>query len=72
MVSLHRRLLRLLTATALTLTACVTASAGTTAEAAPGSPALKPPLGWNSWNSFGCSITEARSARPPTRWCPRA
>jgi alpha-galactosidase len=60
MVSLHRRLLRLLTATALTLTACVTASAGTTAEAAPGSPALKPPLGWNSWNSFGCSITEAQ------------
>ncbi|MEU1571911.1 RICIN domain-containing protein [Streptomyces collinus] len=57
---LHRRLLRLLTATALTLTACVTASAGTTAEAAPGSPALTPPLGWNSWNSFGCGITEAQ------------
>ncbi|PPS67428.1 MULTISPECIES: glycoside hydrolase family 27 protein [Streptomyces] len=60
MVSLHRRLLRLLTATALTLTACVTASADTTAEAAPGSPALTPPLGWNSWNSFGCGITEAQ------------
>ncbi|MFJ4534721.1 glycoside hydrolase family 27 protein [Streptomyces tibetensis] len=57
---LHRRLLRLLTATALTLTACVSASAGTTAEAAPGSPALTPPLGWNSWNSFGCGITEAQ------------
>ncbi|GAA4541145.1 glycoside hydrolase family 27 protein [Streptomyces collinus] len=57
---LHRRLLRLLTATALTLTACVTASADTTAEAAPGSPALTPPLGWNSWNSFGCGITEAQ------------
>jgi alpha-galactosidase len=60
MVSLHRRLLRLLTATALTLTACVTASAGPTAQAAPGSPALTPPLGWNSWNSFGCGITEAQ------------
>ncbi|WP_128376854.1 glycoside hydrolase family 27 protein [Streptomyces cavernae] len=60
MVPIHRRLLRLLTATALTLTACVTASAGTTAEAAPGSPALTPPLGWNSWNSFGCGITEAQ------------
>jgi alpha-galactosidase len=60
MVSLHRRLLRLLTATALTLTACVTASAGSTADAAPGSPALTPPLGWNSWNSFGCGITEAQ------------
>ncbi|MET9499840.1 lectin [Streptomyces sp. NPDC006552] len=60
MVSLHRRLLRLLTATALTLTACVTASAGSTAQAAPGSPALTPPLGWNSWNSFGCGITEAQ------------
>ncbi|QOV40475.1 lectin [Streptomyces ferrugineus] len=60
MVPVHRRLLRLLAATALTLTACVTASAGTTAEAAPGSPALTPPLGWNSWNSFGCGITEAQ------------
>ncbi|MFJ3441348.1 glycoside hydrolase family 27 protein [Streptomyces sp. NPDC086081] len=60
MVSLHRRLLRLLTATALTLSACVTASVGTTAQAAPGSPALTPPLGWNSWNSFGCGITEAQ------------
>ncbi|OUD04272.1 glycoside hydrolase family 27 protein [Streptomyces swartbergensis] len=60
MVPLHRRLLRLLTATALTLSACVTASAGTTAQAAPGSPALTPPLGWNSWNSFGCGITEAQ------------
>ncbi|ELS57173.1 glycoside hydrolase family 27 protein [Streptomyces viridochromogenes] len=60
MVPIHRRLLRLLTAAALTLSACVTASAGTTAEAAPGSPALTPPLGWNSWNSFGCGITEAQ------------
>lgn len=30
------------------------------AMAAPGSPAVRPPLGWNSWNSFGCNITEAR------------
>ncbi|MEU0216456.1 RICIN domain-containing protein [Streptomyces sp. NPDC006265] len=60
MVPIHRRLLRLLTATALTLTATITASVGTTAEAAPGSPALIPPLGWNSWNSFGCGITEAQ------------
>lgn len=35
MVILHRRLLRLLAATALTLTACFNASDGTTAEAAP-------------------------------------
>lgn len=28
------------------------------AEAAPGSPAVTPPLGWNSWNSFGCGVTE--------------
>ncbi|MFC3572106.1 glycoside hydrolase family 27 protein [Streptomyces yaanensis] len=60
MVPMHRRLLRLLTATALTLSACVTASAGTTAEAAPGSPALTPPLGWNSWNSFGCGVDETQ------------
>src|SRR5690348_2250512 len=31
-----------------------------TARAAPGSPAVTPPLGWNSWNSFGCGITEAQ------------
>ena len=30
------------------------------AHAAPGSPALTPPMGWNSWNSFGCGITEAQ------------
>jgi alpha-galactosidase len=29
------------------------------ARAAPGSPAVTPPLGWNSWNSFGCGVTEA-------------
>lgn len=41
------------------LTACVTASTTTTAEAAPGSPA-PPPLGWNSWNSFGCGVDESK------------
>ncbi|MDQ3789695.1 MAG: alpha-galactosidase, partial [Actinomycetota bacterium] len=29
-----------------------------TAGAAPGSPALTPPMGWNSWNSFGCGVNE--------------
>ncbi|MEU4447047.1 ricin-type beta-trefoil lectin domain protein [Actinosynnema sp. NPDC050801] len=28
------------------------------AQAAPGSPAVTPPLGWNSWNTFGCNINE--------------
>jgi alpha-galactosidase len=28
------------------------------ARAAAGSPALTPPLGWNSWNTFGCNINE--------------
>lgn len=55
-----RRLLHLLAAAALTVTAFVTTSAHSTASAAPGSPALTPPLGWNSWNSFGCGITEAQ------------
>ncbi|MCF4141091.1 ricin-type beta-trefoil lectin domain protein [Streptomyces sp. Tue 6430] len=54
------RLLRLLTAAALTVTASVTAAVQPTASAAPGSPALTPPLGWNSWNSFGCGVTEAQ------------
>jgi alpha-galactosidase len=30
------------------------------ARAAPGSPAVTPPLGWNSWNSFGCGVTESQ------------
>ncbi|WP_309113284.1 lectin [Saccharothrix sp.] len=28
------------------------------AQAAPGGPAPTPPLGWNSWNTFGCDIGE--------------
>lgn len=62
MFPLRRRLPRLLAAATLALAACVTttATAPTSAEAAPGSPALTPPLGWNSWNSFGCGITEAQ------------
>ncbi|MDT0549578.1 glycoside hydrolase family 27 protein [Streptomyces lonegramiae] len=54
------RLLRLLVAAALTATAFTTASVHSPAQAAPGSPALTPPLGWNSWNSFGCGVTEAQ------------
>jgi alpha-galactosidase len=54
----RRRLPRLLAAAALIGTALTAASAHSTAQAAPGSPALTPPLGWNSWNSFGCSVTE--------------
>ena len=33
---------------------------GSPAAAAPGSPAVRPPLGWNSWNTFGCDISEAK------------
>ncbi|MEV7232085.1 ricin-type beta-trefoil lectin domain protein [Polymorphospora sp. NPDC051019] len=47
------------------LAALVTATASVTlavppAVAAPGSPAVRPPLGWNSWNTFGCDINEAK------------
>ncbi|KDN19187.1 glycoside hydrolase family 27 protein [Amycolatopsis rifamycinica] len=41
-------------AAALSLSAAVPAAA----VAAPGSPAVTPPLGWNSWNSFGCNVSE--------------
>jgi alpha-galactosidase len=54
------RLFRLLATTVLTVTASLVASARSTAGAAPGSPALTPPLGWNNWNSFGCGITETQ------------
>ncbi|GAA2569593.1 ricin-type beta-trefoil lectin domain protein [Streptomyces roseoviolaceus] len=56
----RRRPLHLLAAVALTVIASITTSAHSTASAAPGSPALTPPLGWNSWNSFGCGITESQ------------
>src|SRR3954451_7330542 len=52
----RQRVLHLLAATAAALSLSVAAPA---AVAAPGSPALTPPLGWNSWNSFGCNVSEA-------------
>ncbi|WP_103340070.1 glycoside hydrolase family 27 protein [Amycolatopsis sp. CA-126428] len=42
-------------AAAVALSAAVPAAA----VAAPGSPAVTPPLGWNSWNSFGCNVSES-------------
>src|SRR4051794_10265541 len=33
------------------------------AQAAPGSPAIPPPLGWNSWNSFGCNNVNETAVR---------
>ena len=52
------RLLRILAAAALAAAASTTAPVHSAAQAAPGSPALTPPLGWNSWNSFGCNVNE--------------
>jgi alpha-galactosidase len=46
-------------ATATTL-AGVTLASVSPASSAPGSPAVRPPLGWNSWNTFGCDIDEAK------------
>ncbi|MEO3764132.1 ricin-type beta-trefoil lectin domain protein [Streptomyces sp. B5E4] len=54
----RRRLARLLAATAAVLTLSAAAPHQPVAQAAPGSPAVTPPLGWNSWNSFGCGVTE--------------
>jgi len=52
---LFRRLAQLLTAVLVLSIAPVHPAA----VAAPGSPALTPPLGWNSWNTFGCNISES-------------
>jgi alpha-galactosidase len=49
-----------LLAAALTALAMLLVPGHSPAQAAPGSPALTPPLGWNSWNSFGCGVTEAQ------------
>jgi alpha-galactosidase len=56
---LRTRLLHLLAAAAAAAAVLVTAPAHQPADAAPGSPAVTPPLGWNSWNTFGCDINEA-------------
>ncbi|HEX8631066.1 MAG TPA: ricin-type beta-trefoil lectin domain protein [Catenuloplanes sp.] len=55
----HGQLVAVL-ATLATALAGAVVTAPPSAAAAPGSPAVRPPLGWNSWNTFGCNITEAR------------
>jgi alpha-galactosidase len=54
---LVRRLVHQFTAVAAAVAVLSTAPVHLTAVAAPGSPALTPPLGWNSWNTFGCTIS---------------
>ncbi|WP_410571281.1 glycoside hydrolase family 27 protein [Amycolatopsis sp. cmx-4-61] len=51
------RVLHLFSAAAAALSLSVAVPAA--AVAAPGSPAVTPPLGWNSWNSFGCNVSES-------------
>lgn len=58
LIRARRRLARLLAVTAAVLTLSAAAPHQPVAQAAPGSPAVTPPLGWNSWNSFGCGVTE--------------
>jgi alpha-galactosidase len=56
---LRKRLAAVFTVVAVALALFSSASHQPAARAAPGSPAVTPPLGWNSWNSFGCGVTEA-------------
>ncbi|WP_410597394.1 glycoside hydrolase family 27 protein [Amycolatopsis sp. lyj-23] len=51
------RVLHLFSAAAAALS--LSAAVPPAAVAAPGSPAVTPPLGWNSWNSFGCNVSES-------------
>ncbi|MGX7828429.1 glycoside hydrolase family 27 protein [Actinokineospora sp. 24-640] len=53
----HRRLPHILAAVLAGLTVLM-APPSPPAAAAPGSPAVTPPLGWNTWNTFGCNINE--------------
>lgn len=55
---IRHRILHLLTAAATALALATVTPSPPAAVAAPGSPALTPPLGWNSWNSFGCGVSE--------------
>jgi alpha-galactosidase len=53
-----RRTLTAVTAMVL-LIGCVVALRATAAQALNNGVARTPPLGWNSWNTFGCNINEA-------------
>ncbi|AOR30518.1 alpha-galactosidase [Streptomyces fodineus] len=53
-----RRPLRSAVAALASAGALLAAGAHQPASAAPGSPALTPPMGWNTWNSFGCTIDD--------------
>ncbi len=64
MINLPRR--RLITTSVATAAAAATALPGAALAAAPKSPARTqlaptPPMGWNSWNSFATTITEAQA-----------
>ncbi len=61
--SMMRRIVTLAVAGTVALTGAVvsfTAGPAPSAQAAEGSPALTPPLGWNSWNTFYCNIDEGK------------
>ena len=32
--------------------------------------AATPPMGWNSWDSFGTAVTEAQTREQPPSWRP--
>src|SRR6185369_6618421 len=53
-----RRAAKLL-ATGVLLSAMTTVLHTTSAEALDNGVARTPPMGWNSWNTFGCNISEA-------------
>jgi alpha-galactosidase len=53
-----RRLTTMLAAAALLLSSALTVLAPSAAQALDNGVARTPPMGWNSWNSFGCNINE--------------
>ncbi|HEV8556074.1 MAG TPA: alpha-galactosidase, partial [Actinophytocola sp.] len=55
---MHSRSRGLFMAAAVAVALFTAAPHQPSALAAPGSPALIPPLGWNDWNSFGCNVNE--------------
>ncbi|MBF4461762.1 MULTISPECIES: ricin-type beta-trefoil lectin domain protein [unclassified Rathayibacter] len=56
----RRRPWAMLTAVVLAAAALLSVTPPAPSEAATNSPALTPPLGWNSWNTFYCGIDEAK------------
>jgi hypothetical protein len=65
-----RRIMAIVTAAlaAAALAVAVQVPLATQARALDDGLALTPPMGWNDWNAFGCSVSAQLASRRPRPW----